>query len=294
MSDREGSRGMLVATPDTVRIIPCRLDHPESIFIDERGVIYAGGEAGQIYRLEQETRTTLVASTGGNILGLVLDAAANVYACDYHHKAVFRVTPDGNVTAYSRGTKARPMTFPNHLLFDTNDDLFVSDSGQYWSASGCVFAVRPDGRTEVFHEGPFHFANGIALDPSGEWLYIAQTPAHNIVRIPAGRPNGAIELAFQLPEEWLPDGMWFASDGTLIVGCYRPDQVIGCNVNGTCEIIVRDPTAELIVAPTNIFLHDKELYIANLGAYHLTAITTSKRQGPVYRPNLLSTGQSAI
>ena len=60
------------------------LDHPEGIAWGPDGYAYAGGEAGQLYRIDMVRReaTQFAVVAGGFILGLALDAANNIYACD--------------------------------------------------------------------------------------------------------------------------------------------------------------------------------------------------------------------
>jgi gluconolactonase len=279
----------LIATPDAVEIIAAGLDHSESLFITNEGRIFAGGEAGQIYEVDATSQSSrVIGSTSGNILGLALDGEDAIYACDYGRKGVFRVSQQGEVSLYSGGSPQRQMSLPNHPVFLPSGDLYVTDSGDYWAAegTGCVFRIRPGGETEVFHAGPFRYPNGLALHPSGEWLYVALTSCSKILRIPVDQPNGDVEEAFVLPQGWLPDGMWFADDGRLVVGCYRPDQVICCHPGGEIEVLLSDPTAELLIAPTNIFLHSGRIYVANLGGYHITTMETDMNAGPIHRPLL--------
>jgi gluconolactonase len=274
------------ATPENVWLVGRGLDHPESVFVDPDGVVYCGGEAGQVYRIGLDGDQKQVGTTGGNLLGLVVDGQGRVHCCDYKQAAVFRVDPDGAVTCRSRGTSLRPLTLPNHPVFDAKGDLYVSDSGNYWKPTGLIFVIHPNDKTEVFHAGPFHYPNGIAIDPSQRWLYVAQSPAWNIVRVPLDRPDAEIEEVFRLPDHTIPDGMWFAADGRLFVGCYRPDQVICGHPDGRVEVVIEDRTAELVIAPTNVFPHDGRLYIANLGGYHLTVIEYKVERGPVHMPVL--------
>lgn len=57
------------------------LDHPEGIAWGRDGFAYAGGEAGQVYRIDIEAKTsTKIADTGGFLLGIALDADNNIYA----------------------------------------------------------------------------------------------------------------------------------------------------------------------------------------------------------------------
>ena len=71
------------------------LDHAEGIAWGLDGYVYAGGEAGQIYRIGLDGNSlTEIANTGGFVLGLALDASNNIYACDIYNKCVQKITPE--------------------------------------------------------------------------------------------------------------------------------------------------------------------------------------------------------
>ena len=93
------------------------LDHPEDLVWDPAtSRIYAGGEAGQIYAVSLDGDVEQVADSGGGILGLAVDVAGTVYACDEGRAEVLRVDPrKGRVEVYSGGTSERPMIEPNYL-----------------------------------------------------------------------------------------------------------------------------------------------------------------------------------
>lgn len=274
--------------PENVKWIGHDLDHPEGVCVGPDGTIHAGGEEGQLYRITADGRQEQVASTGGCLLGLALDGDGNVHACDLKRRALVRIDPDGGVAERSTGTPERRIQVPNYPVFGRGGSLYVSDSGDYWDArgTGCIFVVRPDDTTEVFHAGPFRFANGLAIDPSHTWLYVAQTPAWNVVRVPLDRPNGPIEVTHQLPGHTAVDGLAFTDDGRLVIACYRPDVVYVGHPDGRAQVLVEDLTAELLMRPTNAALHDGKLYLANLGGRHIAVIETDMRPGPIHRPNL--------
>jgi gluconolactonase len=278
----------MIATPQNVEILGKNLDHPEGVCVGPQGELYAGGEAGQLYCLTPEGDQREIASTGGFLLGLALDGTGSVHACDSGRCAVVRIDPDGTITERSRGAADRPMAVPNYPVFDSAGNLYVSDSGDYWepNGTGCVWVVRPDDTTEMFHAGPFRFTNGLAIDSSGEWLYVIQSTAANVVRVPLNRPDGPIEIVYSLPSHTVPDGLAFATDGRLVISCYRPDAIYVGYPEGTVELWIEDLTAELLMRPTNVALHGGKLYIANLGGWHIAALETDMQSAPLHRPVL--------
>ena len=101
------------------------LDHPEGVTADLVGMVYAGGEAGQIYRVSLDGSAEQIATTGGFILGLCLDGDGAIYACDLALGAVKRIGPDGGVTTYSSGAPGRSMAVPNYPVFDAAGNQIV-------------------------------------------------------------------------------------------------------------------------------------------------------------------------
>jgi len=286
----------MLATTQNVTTIGKDLDHPECVCVGPDGDLYAGGEAGQLYHIRADGEQRLVASTGGFLLGIALDGNGRIHACDMKLKALMCIAPDGSVTERSSGAPRRAMVLPNYPVFDQYGNLYVSDSGDYYHerGTGCIFIIRPDGTTEVFHSGPFRFSNGLAIDPTERWLYVVQSTAANVVRIPLFRHNGPIEVTHQLPPQTVPDGIAFASDGQLVIACYKPDAVYLGDTKGGVEILIEDPTAELLNRPANVALRGGKLYISNLGAWHISAIDTELQPSSIFYPLLANHLENAL
>lgn len=273
-------------TPDNCRLWGSRLDHPESLCFDASGTLYAGSEAGHLYRFDSRDSWRTLGTTSGFLLGLAADGRGAIHACDCANSGVYTFTADGNVTLRSRGAPDCPFEMPNHGAFDAAGNFYLSNSGDYWNPNGTgwIACIDAAGNTSRFHDGPFRFANGVAIDPTGAWLYVAQSTAANIVRIPLAADNGPIETAYELPPGTIPDGIVFTAGGELLIACYKPDAVMIGGKSGRVDTVCEDPTGELLCRPTNIALRDGELFISNLGGWHLTVLDTPLEPLPLNYP----------
>jgi gluconolactonase len=251
------------------------LDHPECVTWGPDGYVYAGGEAGQVYRVSLDGGDLVeVGTTGGFLLGICLDADLNVYGCDSVHRAVMRVAPDGTSSVYSDGDGTRRMVNPNYPVFDASGNLYVSDSGGWKQHDGCVFVIRPGGATELLSDQVTAFPNGIALDPDGRYLYVVVSQLPGVVRIPVadGRATGPVEEVVRL-ERQLPDGIAFDAEGTLYIACYSPDVILRVSSDGRVEKLAEDWERVIFASPTNIAFCGPErrtLVVASLCRWHLT------------------------
>jgi gluconolactonase len=263
-----------------LRTIVSGLDHPEGVCWspDERAV-YAGGEAGQLYRFggdgggDPELITTV---PGGFLLGLAVDAERNVYACDPNGGRVRRISPDGAVQDHGDA-----IGYPNYPVFDRDGNLWVSDSGSWDEVSGGLFRIAPGGATERV-AGPFRFANGLAI--RGDHLYLVESQMPGVVRMPLS--GGAFEPVVELPRT-VPDGLAFDVEGGLWIGCYQPNRIYRLDSDGRLETIVDDWTGEYVMTPTNLaFAGDglDQLVIASLCGWAVKAIDPGVAGQPLERP----------
>ncbi len=250
------------------------LDHPEGVAWDPSGVIYAGGEAGQIYAVTLDGEARETASTGGEILGVAVDGAGRVYACDPGNEAVMRINPgSGSVEQYSAGTAELPMRLPNALAFDDVGNLYVTDSGEYLEDDGVVYRVAPSGETTVWTREASGYPNGCCLTGDGNALLVVESYGPGVVRVPIGADGsaGPLERVVELPGT-VPDGIALDAAGRLYITCYRPDRLYVLTPGGDPEVLADDPHGAFLNAPTNIAFAGEALdrmVVANVGEWHL-------------------------
>lgn len=262
------------------------LDHPEGVTWGPDGAVYAGGEDGQVYRVDYPAGTaTEIGNTGGLNLGLALDAAGNVYVCSPGAAGVYRVTPGGDVSLYSKGNGDRAMVTPNYPAFDAEGNLYVADSGDWKADNGCIWSLAPGGKATVIDDGQCpQFPNGCAVSPDGDYLYVAMSlNMPRVVRFPiaGGRKAGPTEVVVELPHT-VPDGVAFCADGSLLITCYRPDTIFHLRLDGSLTILMDDYEGTALGAPTNVCFGGPDLSVlfwANLGRWHLGMNARTGLQG---------------
>jgi sugar lactone lactonase YvrE len=252
-----------------------RLNHPEGLAIDAAGNVWCGGEEGEIYRIAADaSRIELMATTGGFTLGMAFDAAGRLYTCDLKHAAVFRLDPSsGSLDRFAGGDGRTSMQIPNVPVVDVQRNcLYVSDSFHFQQSGPGVWRFDLDsGDGQLWYDRPLRFANGLALSANLSWLYVAETFARQVVRIPilADGSAGAAEPFVQAVPA-LPDGLAFDLEGRLYIACYEPSRIYRVDATGTIELLIDDPEAHTLCHPTNCAFRGTELFNSNLGRWHIT------------------------
>jgi sugar lactone lactonase YvrE len=203
--------------------------------------------------------------------------------CDQKYAAVFRLDRStGRVELFADGVPGHRFRIPNYPAFDADGRLFVSDSWQMDAAGPGIVCLQSDGSGELWHAGPFGFANGLAFSADGSRLYVAETFRHavSVIDVAPDGSAGSKSDFVGLPGAY-PDGLAVAADGSLFIGCYQPSQVLRVTSAGDVEVVGEDVSAHLLAHPTNIAFHGENLIAANLGRWHLTRLEVGVRGVPL-------------
>ncbi|MDQ3777791.1 MAG: SMP-30/gluconolactonase/LRE family protein [Actinomycetota bacterium] len=256
------------------------LDHPEGVCWDERaGVVWAGGEAGQVYRVAlDERRVEEVARAPGFVLGLAVDGRGRLVLCCSDAGALC-VFEDGIVRTLRTG-----LGFPNFPAFAPDGTLYVSDSGSWGRGDGRVFRLSIEGELDLFSTALRDFPNGCAVTPDGRHLWLVESHRPTVNRFDL--ESAEVEEVARL-DGTVPDGVALTAEGGVVVSCYRPDRIVHIDSRGTVEVVAEDPQGTLLAAPTNVAFAGSELdrlVCANLGRWHLTLVKSRLRGIPLHRP----------
>ncbi len=269
-----------------VRHFVTGLDHPEGVAVGPDGTVYAGGEAGQIYRISPDAKKVeTIARTGGFCLGIALDWEENIYVCDSGRHALLKVTQRGKVTVVADSAGGRKLNQPNYSVFDSQGNLYFSDSGEWKQDNGVVYRRDKKGKTELFSPGPFHFANGLALDAAERYLYVVESNLDRVLRVEilgdgtAGGPEIYAEGFSHVP-----DGLAFDAVGNLYVTTYASNCIYRVAPDRQVALVCRDPDNLLLCQPTNCAFGGRDfdqLFVSNLGRDHISVLDLRVKGQPL-------------
>ncbi len=260
-----------------VRNFVTGLDHPECVAVGRDGKLYAGGEAGQVYRISPDgKKVDTIGSTGGFCLGLTLDREENIYICDLAKRTVIKATQKGKFTVVAESVGGRKFRCPNFSVFDSKGNLYFSDSGKWKQANGIVCRINANGKVELFSPGPFHFANGLSLDAAEHYLYVVESNLDRVVRIEIQRDGtaGPPEV-FAEGLARVPDGLAFDAEGNLYVTTYASNCIYRVTPDRQVKLLCQDVENLLLCQATNCAFGGPgfdQLYVANLGRDHISVL----------------------
>ncbi len=269
----------MARTINEVSIFADGLDHPESIAIHPDQSVWAGGEAGQIYRISADGKEiSEIVNTGGFVLGIAFSPDLSWLAiCDLKNKCVWKLElKSKTLTALRTNGNDQALITPNFPVFDKKGNLYVSDSGNFRQVNGRIWKFTPDGMGSVWHPGPFSFANGMALNAARDQLLVVCTwlPGVEQVEIDTDGNPGERKILVHIPET-CPDGIAIDQKGRVYISCYAPNTIFSFDLNDGLTTVVHDWESHTICNPTNIAFggHNRQqLYIANLGRWHISTM----------------------
>ncbi|NOT53683.1 MAG: SMP-30/gluconolactonase/LRE family protein [Deltaproteobacteria bacterium] len=284
---------------DQVTVAATGFKGAEGVVVDREGNLYGGGTDGVIRKLSPDGKMTEFARTGGRPAGMALDRQGNLFICDVGKAAVLKVTPSGAVSVFADQAGSLKLTLPNFPVFDAEGNLYVSNSTDYILKSvqdvmaeirnpvpkGALVRLRPNGQGEVVATG-LYFANGTAIDPREEAVYVLQSTKNNCVRV-AMRKDGSHGQPEVFGENLggLPDGMAFDAEGHMIVTLPFINRLVVLDPAGKLSVLLDDPEGKTTKSPTNCAFGGPgfdDLYLAHLEADHVAKVHLGHKGHPLY------------
>lgn len=190
-------------------------------------LVFCDGNLGEL-SVYADGQIATFAVTGGSPWGAVLGSDGSLYVTQGGTvpgcpdtsavPGIQLVGVDGTVELLRSSVAGRGLYGPNDLAFAPDGRLWFTDSGSEFDerytdrSPGRIYAVGNGHDEQLVLELPGVYPNGIAFDAQGR-LYWTESQGHRVCRL----EDGEATVFCQLPEDVLPDGMAFASDGRVFV-----------------------------------------------------------------------------
>jgi gluconolactonase len=269
---------------DRFEVFAGGLDHPECCAFDRDGNLWAGGEGGQIYRIDSTGNHETIANVGGFCAGLAFSPDdRELYVC-VAGVGIVRVSKAGEWSVFASHAADHKIIAANFPLFDRRGRMYVTDSGNWMKRNGFVLRFDPDSRGDVV-AGPFGYANGMALSADESQLFMVESDTDSILRFEIGSDDRLLG-----PETYVtqvgrvPDGLAFDADGNLYACCYASDEIWRIGRDRGPSLLAHDRWAIRLSRPTNMAFGGNgfvELYVANLGRQTITRANLGIRGQPL-------------
>lgn len=235
---------------ESPRVLVSGYDSPEGPAFDRDGnLFFVNWLSSSIMRLTPEGEASEFFNTGGIPAGLAFHQDGSLYVADEGEEihGILRVE-DGVGVILANEYEGQPLNGANDLVFDADGVLYLSDPWQtsLENPAGGFYRLFPNGKLERLDHG-LAFPNGVALNPAGDGVYLAETYRQRILRYAIGDDGsvGPREVFALLPGEIGPDGMAFDEAGNLYVAQYGGSRVAIFNPDGELTDEIQLPGAEV-------------------------------------------------
>lgn len=224
---------------------------PEALALTADGNVLTGTESGELLEIDAAGKTRIVSRLGGRPLGLAIAGDGRIYVANAGI-GLQRVTPDGKSQVLARRFAGAQIAYANSVAIAPDGLVYFTDSSTHFNPekyggtleasvldllehdpNGRLFRYDPESNEVDLILDRLQFPNGVAVDPSGEFLLLAETGHYRVLKVwLGGREPGLMEpLIENLPG--FPDNLSLGQDGRYWLGLAAPRKALLDSLDGS-------------------------------------------------------------
>ena len=188
---------------------------------DREGNLYCVDVAyGRIFRIDPSGRFDVLVEYDGQPNGIQIHKDGKLYVADRLRGIVAIDPATRDIEFLIHGWNLERFLGPNDLAFTPNGDIYFTDQGMsdFTNPVGRVYRLGRDGELDQVLSG-LNSPNGIVVDPTGRFLFVALTRANMIIKgmiLPDGSLT-RVGTYLHLNGGAGPDGLAMGAGGELVV-----------------------------------------------------------------------------
>jgi len=254
---------------DDVDFVGHGLQRPECILCNSAGDLYVSDSRGGVQMRSNKgdqrlLSKTVVPSIKPNGISLCRDGT--FLMADIAQGGVYRLGSDGKISVYLREVDGVPLPPTNFVTRDAKDRTWVTVSTRleprtraYRPGFGDGFIVLIDQRGARIVADNLGYTNEVAIDESGEWLYVNETCGKRVTRFRItedGQLEGRQTLA-EFGAGTFPDGLALDSAGGIWITSIISNRVIRVDPDGSQQVVLEDCDPEYVAYFESVFAQGK-------------------------------------
>jgi sugar lactone lactonase YvrE len=243
-----------------LRFVGHGLVRPECVLANAAGDLYTADWRGGVAHIRPDGSQTLYAGPGPdglelkpNGVALLRDGSFLVTHLGTEHGGVFRVQRDGRVEPWLQRVDGMDLPPSNFVVEDRQGRFWITVSTRlvpralgYRRSCNDGFIVRVDARGAAIAADGLGYTNEVAIDPSGDWLYVNETFGRRLSRfaLKADGSLGPKQVVTEFGPGTFPDGLAFDVEGQAWVVSIVSNRLIRVAPDGRQTVWLEDADAD--------------------------------------------------
>jgi sugar lactone lactonase YvrE len=244
----------------SVRFVGSGLVRPECVLANAAGDLFSADWRGGVAHIRRDGSQALYAGPGPdglqlkpNGVALLRDGSFLITHLGADDGGVFRIQRNGQVEPWLQRVDGVDLPPSNFVVEDRRGRFWVTVSTRrvpralgYRRSCDDGFIVRVDERGAAIVADGLGYTNEVAIDPSGQWLYVNETFGRRLSRfaLRADGSLGAKQVVTEFGPGTFPDGLAFDVEGHAWVVSIVSNRLIRVAPDGTPSTWLEDADAE--------------------------------------------------